>query len=74
FFLFSGETGKQDEGEEGKADPKADPEDAIILLLKKAKLKIMKGELEEAERLLHEAAWLSQQSSNNTAIIYTYDM
>ncbi|XP_013927751.1 PREDICTED: tetratricopeptide repeat protein 19, mitochondrial [Thamnophis sirtalis] len=34
----------------------------------------MKGELEEAERLLHEASWLSQQSSNNAAIIYTYDM
>ncbi|XP_058019984.1 tetratricopeptide repeat protein 19, mitochondrial [Ahaetulla prasina] len=72
FFLFSGETEKEEEGEEGK--DKADPEDAIILLLKKAKLKIMKGELEEAERLLHEASWLSQQSKNNAAIIYTYDM
>ncbi|KAG8148288.1 hypothetical protein E2320_007277, partial [Naja naja] len=35
FFLFSGEAGKKDEEEEGKA--KADPEDAIVLLLKKAK-------------------------------------
>ncbi|XP_063152181.1 tetratricopeptide repeat protein 19, mitochondrial [Candoia aspera] len=34
----------------------------------------MKGELEEVERLLHEAARLSQQSDNKAAIIYTYDM
>lgn len=33
----------------------------------------MKGELEEAERLLHEAARLSHQSDNKQAIIYTYD-
>ncbi|XP_048374620.1 tetratricopeptide repeat protein 19, mitochondrial isoform X3 [Sphaerodactylus townsendi] len=33
----------------------------------------MKGELEEAERLLHEAARLSHQSDNKNGIIYTYD-
>ncbi|XP_015277532.1 PREDICTED: tetratricopeptide repeat protein 19, mitochondrial isoform X2 [Gekko japonicus] len=48
-------------------------EEEIIFLLKKAKLCIMKGELEEAERLLHEAARLSHQSNNRNGIIYTYD-
>ncbi|XP_007435339.1 tetratricopeptide repeat protein 19, mitochondrial [Python bivittatus] len=74
FFLFSGEATKKDEGDTEEGEAKADAEDAIILLLKKAKLNIMKGELEEAERILHEAAWLSQQSDNKAAIIYTYDM
>ncbi|XP_053131472.1 tetratricopeptide repeat protein 19, mitochondrial isoform X5 [Hemicordylus capensis] len=36
-------------------------------------LGIMKGELQEAERILHEAARLSHQSDNKAAIIYTYD-
>ncbi|XP_039222884.1 tetratricopeptide repeat protein 19, mitochondrial [Crotalus tigris] len=75
FFLFSGEPAqKEGEGDAEGGEAKADPEAAIILVLKKAKLKIMKGEMEEAERLLHEAAWLSQQSNNKAAIIYTYDM
>ncbi|KAM6463150.1 tetratricopeptide repeat protein 19, mitochondrial [Liasis olivaceus] len=74
FFLFSGEATKKDEGDAEEGEAKADAEDAIILLLKKAKLNIMKGELEEADRILHEAAWLSQQSDNKAAIIYTYDM
>lgn len=34
----------------------------------------MKGELEEAERILHEAIRLSHQSDNKRAIIYTYDL
>uniref|UniRef100_A0A8C3I6N5 Tetratricopeptide repeat protein 19, mitochondrial n=1 Tax=Chrysemys picta bellii TaxID=8478 RepID=A0A8C3I6N5_CHRPI len=37
-------------------------------------LSIMKGELEEAERILHEAVRLSHQSDNKKAIIYTYDL
>ncbi|XP_060115006.1 tetratricopeptide repeat protein 19, mitochondrial [Heteronotia binoei] len=67
----------QDAEEETKKDAKEglpeDAEEEIIFLLKKAKLCIMKGELEEAERLLHEAARLSHQSNNRSGVIYTYD-
>ncbi|XP_030328500.1 tetratricopeptide repeat protein 19, mitochondrial isoform X2 [Strigops habroptila] len=55
-------------------DAEEDGEDAIILLLKRAKLSAMKGELGEAEKLLHEALRLSHQSDNRKAIIYTYSM
>ncbi|NXD82766.1 TTC19 protein, partial [Halcyon senegalensis] len=51
-----------------------DGEDAIILLLKRAKLSVMKGELEEAEKILHQALRLSHQSDNRKAIVYTYSM
>ncbi|XP_048374617.1 tetratricopeptide repeat protein 19, mitochondrial isoform X1 [Sphaerodactylus townsendi] len=69
FSLFSEEAEQKPE-----KDVKEDSaEDEIIFLLKKAKLCIMKGELEEAERLLHEAARLSHQSDNKNGIIYTYD-
>ncbi|XP_033028283.1 tetratricopeptide repeat protein 19, mitochondrial [Lacerta agilis] len=70
FSLFSHEAEKEKDSAEGQSEVKE--EDTIILLLKKAKLSIMKGELEEAERLLHEAARLSHQSDNKQAIIYTY--
>ncbi|XP_042298796.1 tetratricopeptide repeat protein 19, mitochondrial [Sceloporus undulatus] len=66
----SREEGKDEETEGGGGE---EEEDAIVLLLKKAKLSIMKGELEEAERILHEAARLSHRSDNKAAIIYTYD-
>ncbi|KAJ6657247.1 hypothetical protein lerEdw1_002614 [Lerista edwardsae] len=36
-------------------------------------LSIMKGELEEADQILHEAARLSHKADNKAAIIYTYD-
>ncbi|XP_059502264.1 tetratricopeptide repeat protein 19, mitochondrial isoform X2 [Stegostoma tigrinum] len=49
-----------------------DPEDAIILLIKKSKLSAMTGELEDADRYLHQALKLAQQSQNNQAITYTY--
>ncbi|XP_066490894.1 tetratricopeptide repeat protein 19, mitochondrial [Tiliqua scincoides] len=52
---------------------KKEMEDTIIFLLKKAKLNIMKGELEEAEKILHESARLSHKADNKAAIIYTYD-
>ncbi|XP_062478360.1 tetratricopeptide repeat protein 19, mitochondrial isoform X1 [Pezoporus occidentalis] len=55
-------------------DAEEDGEDAVILLLKRAKLSVMKGELGEAEKLLHEALRLSHQSDNRKAIIYTYSM
>ncbi|XP_065502945.1 tetratricopeptide repeat protein 19, mitochondrial isoform X3 [Caloenas nicobarica] len=51
-----------------------DGEDAIVLLLKKAKLSVMKGELGEAERILHQALRLSQQADNRDAIVYTSSM
>ncbi|KAJ7308792.1 hypothetical protein JRQ81_008058 [Phrynocephalus forsythii] len=66
FSLFSHET----ENEEQK---EVTQEDTIIYLLKKAKVNIMKGELDEAERILHDAARLSRESDNKDAIIYTYD-
>uniref|UniRef100_A0A8C3JR00 Tetratricopeptide repeat protein 19, mitochondrial n=1 Tax=Calidris pygmaea TaxID=425635 RepID=A0A8C3JR00_9CHAR len=55
-------------------DAEEDGEDAIIQLLKRAKLSVMKGELGEAERVLHQALRLSHQSDNRKAIIYTYSM
>ncbi|XP_042713899.2 tetratricopeptide repeat protein 19, mitochondrial isoform X3 [Chrysemys picta bellii] len=69
FSLFS-----KNAEEETKEGDSAGTEDTIIFLLKKAKLSIMKGELEEAERILHEAVRLSHQSDNKKAIIYTYDL
>ncbi|XP_052659067.1 tetratricopeptide repeat protein 19, mitochondrial isoform X2 [Harpia harpyja] len=55
-------------------DAEEEGEDAIILLLKRAKLSVMKGELGEAERVLHQALRLSHQSDNRKAIAYTYSM
>ncbi|XP_054022229.1 tetratricopeptide repeat protein 19, mitochondrial isoform X2 [Dryobates pubescens] len=55
-------------------DDEESDEDAIILLLKKAKLSVMKGELEKADHLLHQALRLSHESENTKAIIYTYSM
>ncbi|XP_038664463.1 tetratricopeptide repeat protein 19, mitochondrial [Scyliorhinus canicula] len=48
------------------------PEDDIILLIKKAKLSVITGKLEDADRFLHQALKLAQQTRNNQAIIYTY--
>ncbi|XP_067887177.1 LOW QUALITY PROTEIN: tetratricopeptide repeat protein 19, mitochondrial [Heterodontus francisci] len=47
-------------------------EDEIILLIKKAKLSAMTGNLEDADHFLHQALNLAQQSHNNQAISYTY--
>ncbi|XP_040543333.1 tetratricopeptide repeat protein 19, mitochondrial isoform X2 [Gallus gallus] len=55
-------------------DEEEDGEDAIILLLKKAKLSVMKGELGEAEWLLHQALRLAHQADNRRAVIYTYSL
>lgn len=90
-------------------DAEEDGEDAIIQLLKRAKvrrrplrghgglgatsarglaaelplgfppslspqLSVMKGELGEADRLLHQALRLSHQADNRKAIVYTYSM
>ncbi|XP_054427169.1 tetratricopeptide repeat protein 19, mitochondrial isoform X2 [Pteronotus mesoamericanus] len=56
---------------EGAAD---ETEAEIILLLKRAKLSIMKDEPEEAELILHDALRLAYQSNNKKAITYTYDL
>ncbi|XP_005525797.1 PREDICTED: tetratricopeptide repeat protein 19, mitochondrial [Pseudopodoces humilis] len=55
-------------------DAEEDGEDAIVLLLKRAKLSAMKGELAEAEQLLHQALRRAHQQENRQAIIYTYSM
>ncbi|XP_057712951.1 tetratricopeptide repeat protein 19, mitochondrial isoform X2 [Corythoichthys intestinalis] len=47
-------------------------EEELILLLKKAKLSIAKGELEAASSFLHAAAVIAQQERHRAAIIYTY--
>ncbi|XP_074869693.1 tetratricopeptide repeat protein 19, mitochondrial isoform X2 [Carettochelys insculpta] len=71
FSLFSRNAEEEKETQEGE---NAETEDTIIFLLKKAKLSIMKGELEEAEQILHQAVGLAHQSGNKRAIIYTYDL
>ncbi|XP_072113518.1 tetratricopeptide repeat protein 19, mitochondrial isoform X2 [Mobula birostris] len=47
-------------------------EDEIILLIKHAKLSAAKGELKDAERILHQALHMAQQAQNNQAISYIY--
>ncbi|KAL0966859.1 hypothetical protein UPYG_G00301060 [Umbra pygmaea] len=49
-------------------------EDEIILLLKRAKLSIMRGQLNGASGFLHQAVVLAHQTGNNQAIIYTYSL
>ncbi|OCT91159.1 hypothetical protein XELAEV_18014215mg [Xenopus laevis] len=68
FSLFSyfGKNESEEEVTEAEAE--------IILLLKKAKLSIMKGEMEEAEEVLHQALNLAHKSGSTRAIIYTYDL
>ncbi|XP_056362671.1 tetratricopeptide repeat protein 19, mitochondrial [Oenanthe melanoleuca] len=55
-------------------DAEEDGEDAIVVLLKRAKLSVMKGELAQAEQLLHQALRRAHQQDNRQAIIYTYSM
>ncbi|XP_050837826.1 tetratricopeptide repeat protein 19, mitochondrial isoform X2 [Serinus canaria] len=55
-------------------DAEEDGEEAIVMLLKRAKLSIMKGELPEAEQLLHQALRQAHQQENRQAIIYAYSM
>ncbi|XP_075710488.1 tetratricopeptide repeat protein 19, mitochondrial isoform X2 [Rhinoderma darwinii] len=49
-------------------------EENIIYHLKKAKLSIMKGEMEEAEEVLHKTLRLAHECESKRAIIYTYDL
>ncbi|XP_035198861.1 tetratricopeptide repeat protein 19, mitochondrial [Oxyura jamaicensis] len=55
-------------------DAEEDGEAAIVLLLKRAKLSTIKGELGEAEKFLHQALRLAHQSDDRRAIVYTYSM
>uniref|UniRef100_A0A3B5KR53 Tetratricopeptide repeat domain 19 n=1 Tax=Xiphophorus couchianus TaxID=32473 RepID=A0A3B5KR53_9TELE len=65
FSLFSA----TDEDQRDEAQRK---EDDIILLLKKAKLSVHRGNLQAASSFFHQAVALAQQTHNNQAIIYTY--
>nr|XP_046178646.1 tetratricopeptide repeat protein 19, mitochondrial-like [Oncorhynchus gorbuscha] len=67
FSLFS----KAEEDTRTEAQKK---EDEIILLLKRAKLSIMRGQLHGANGFLHQAIALAHQSRNTQAIIYTYSL
>ncbi|XP_032875433.1 tetratricopeptide repeat protein 19, mitochondrial isoform X1 [Amblyraja radiata] len=55
-----------------RGEKPTEAEDQIILLIKHAKLSAIKGELEDAERFLHQALHLAQQSQHNQAITYIY--
>lgn len=52
----------------------SESEQQIVYLLKKAKLSIMKGEMDEAEEILHRTLHLAQENKSKRAIIYTYDL
>ncbi|XP_042284340.1 tetratricopeptide repeat protein 19, mitochondrial [Thunnus maccoyii] len=65
FSLFS----RTDEDHRDEAQRK---EDEMILLLKRAKLSVYRGQLQAASGFLHQAVVLAHQTHNNQAIIYTY--
>ncbi|XP_054882247.1 tetratricopeptide repeat protein 19, mitochondrial-like isoform X2 [Poeciliopsis prolifica] len=58
--------------DEDQRDEAQRKEDDIILLLKKAKLSVHRGNLQAASSFFHQAVALAQQTHNNQAIIYTY--
>ncbi|KAM4048363.1 tetratricopeptide repeat protein 19, mitochondrial isoform 2-T2 [Anomaloglossus baeobatrachus] len=60
--------------EEDKDEGLTLAEENIIYHLKKAKLSIMKGEMEEAEEILHKTLHLAHECESKRAIIYTYDL
>uniref|UniRef100_A0A3P9CUG1 Tetratricopeptide repeat domain 19 n=1 Tax=Maylandia zebra TaxID=106582 RepID=A0A3P9CUG1_9CICH len=60
--------------EEDKRDEAQRKEDEMILLLKKAKLSVHRGQLQAASGFLHQAVVLAHQTHNNQAIIYTYSL
>ncbi|KAM9844760.1 tetratricopeptide repeat protein 19, mitochondrial isoform 2-T2 [Aulostomus maculatus] len=65
FSVFS----SRDEDQRDEAQSK---EDEMILLLKKAKLSIYRGQLPAASNFLHQAVVLAHQLHHTQAIIYTY--
>lgn len=60
--------------DEDRLDEAQKKEDEIILLLKKAKLSVSRGQLPAASGFLHQAVFLAHQTHNNQAIIYTYSL
>lgn len=67
FSLF----GRSEEDERDEAQRK---EDELILLLKKAKLSIHRGQMNNASGFLHQAVALAHQLHNTQAIIYSYSL
>ncbi|XP_010893659.1 tetratricopeptide repeat protein 19, mitochondrial [Esox lucius] len=68
-FSFFGKAEEEDTRTEAQKK-----EDEIILLLKRAKLSMMRGQLHGASGFLHQAIALAHQTHNNQAIIYTYSL
>nr|XP_057924355.1 tetratricopeptide repeat protein 19, mitochondrial [Doryrhamphus excisus] len=56
----------------GSRDDAQVKEDEMILLLKKAKLSIVRGQLEAASAFLHSAVALAHQTHNHQAVVYAY--
>ncbi|XP_061654582.1 tetratricopeptide repeat protein 19, mitochondrial isoform X3 [Phyllopteryx taeniolatus] len=56
----------------GSSEEAASEEEELIALLKKAKLSILRGELEAASSFLHAAAVIAQRQRHRPAIVYTY--
>ncbi|XP_076023822.1 tetratricopeptide repeat protein 19, mitochondrial isoform X2 [Genypterus blacodes] len=67
FSLFR----SSDEDQRDEAERK---EDELILLLKKAKLSMYRGQFQAASDFLHQAVAMAHQNHNNQAIIYTYSL
>ncbi|XP_035490566.2 tetratricopeptide repeat protein 19, mitochondrial isoform X2 [Scophthalmus maximus] len=67
FSLFS----RSDENQKDESQRK---EDEMILLLKKAKLSLIRDQLHAASGFLHQAVALAHQTHNNQAVIYTYSL
>lgn len=61
--------GSSDEDQRDELERK---QDEMMLLLKKAKLSVSRGQLQAASGFLHQAVVLAHQTKNHEAIIYTY--
>ncbi|KAM8838326.1 tetratricopeptide repeat protein 19, mitochondrial [Synchiropus picturatus] len=59
-------------GQQEQKDEVQEKHDEMVLLLKKAKLSIYRGNLEDATDFLHKAVVLAHQLQDQAAIIYTY--
>ncbi|XP_068565352.1 tetratricopeptide repeat protein 19, mitochondrial isoform X2 [Cebidichthys violaceus] len=66
FSFFSTDEDQRDEAQR--------KEDEMILLLKKAKLSVSRGQLQAASGLLHQAVVVAHQIQNHQAVIYTYSL
>ncbi|KAM6920167.1 tetratricopeptide repeat protein 19, mitochondrial [Lycodopsis pacificus] len=66
FSFFSTDEDQRDEAQR--------KEDEMILLLKKAKLSVSRGQLQAASGLLHQAVVVAHQTHNHQAVIYAYSL